>query len=168
MGMVWLEETPMLNVGVMAPDFMLTDQAGRVRSLTASRGSWVVLYFYPKDDTPGCSKEACSFRDALPEFEGLDALVYGVSADDAGSHRAFAEKFSLNFPLVVDADMQVINAYEAYGDKVVNEEVRQGILRLTYLIAPDGRIARTWKVTDPELHAAEVRSALQELSAAPA
>lgn len=158
----------MLNVGELAPGFELRDQSGAVRALSASRGSWVVLYFYPKDDTAGCTKEACSFRDALPEFEDLGAVVYGVSADDEDSHQAFAEKFALTFPLLVDADMRVINAYEAYGDKVVNDEVRQGILRLTYLIDPAGRIAKTWRVTDPEAHAAEVRATIEELSAATA
>jgi peroxiredoxin Q/BCP len=156
----------MLNVGVMAPGFELKDQSGTVRALADSRGSWVVLYFYPKDDTAGCTKEACGFRDALPDFEDLGAVVYGVSADDEDSHTAFADKYSLTFPLLVDSDMSVINRYEAYGDKVVNDEVRQGILRLTYLIDPSGRIARTWQVTDPEAHAVEVKSAIEELSAA--
>lgn len=157
-----------MNTGEMAPDFELHDQAGALRSLSAGRGSWVVLYFYPKDDTAGCTKEACGFRDALPEFEGLGAVVYGVSADDEDSHQAFTEKYSLTFPLLVDSDMRVINAYEAYGDKVVNDEVRQGILRLTYLIDPDGRIAETWRVTDPAAHATEVKAAIEEFSAAPA
>lgn len=158
----------MLYVGETAPGFELRDQTGAVRALSDSRGSWTVLYFYPKDDTAGCTKEACGFRDALPGFEGLGAVVYGVSADDEDSHQAFAEKFSLTFPLLVDTDMRVIRAYGAYGDKVVNDEVRQGILRLTYVIDPDGRVARTWRVTDPEAHAAEVRAAIEELSAAPA
>jgi len=156
----------MVNVGEEAPDFRLVDQTGVTRSLTEARGSWVVLYFYPKDDTPGCTKEACSFRDALPKFEYLGAVVYGVSADDGESHQAFSEKYSLNFPLLVDDDMRVINAYQAYGDKVVNDEVRQGILRVTYLIDPRGRIARAWQVTDPEAHAQEVKDAIEELAAA--
>lgn len=158
----------MLEVGEVAPSFKLQDQSGVTRSLADARGSWVVLYFYPKDDTPGCTVEACSFRDALPDFVGLGASVYGVSADDETSHQAFANKFALNFPLLVDRDMTVINAYEAFGDKVVNDEVRQGILRLTYLIDPDGRIARSWRVSDPQVHAAEVRAAIEKLSAAPA
>ena len=156
----------MLNVGDVAPEFELKDQRGGTKRLSASRGSWVVLYFYPKDDTPGCTKEACSFRDALPRFEELGAVVYGVSADDGDSHQAFAEKYSLNFPLLVDNGMQVINAYEAYGEKVINGEVREGILRLTYLIDPLGRIARVWQVTDPEVHAEEVRDAIEELAPA--
>lgn len=158
----------MLQVGDVAPSFELLDQSGVTRALADGRGSWVVLYFYPKDDTPGCTAEACSFRDALPDFVGLGAVVYGVSADDESSHQAFASKFSLNFPLLIDDDMTVINTYGAYGDKVVNDEVRQGILRLTYLIDPTGRIARSWRVSDPQTHAAEVRAAIEELSAAPA
>jgi len=155
-----------LSVGELAPDFELQDQSGARRTLADSRGSWVVLYFYPKDDTPGCTKEACSFRDALPDFEDLGAVVYGVSADDADSHQAFADKFSLTFPLLVDSDMRVIHAYEAFGDKVVNDVVRQGVLRLTYLIDRRGRIAKTWQVTDPETHAVEVKAAIEELSSA--
>jgi len=154
----------MLNVGQEAPGFALKDQAGVLRRLEDSRGSWAVVYFYPKDDTPGCTKEACSFRDALPRFQDLGAVVYGVSADDGESHQAFAEKYSLNFPLLVDSDMQVINAYGAYGDKVINDEVRQGILRLTYLIDPMGRVARVWQVTDPEVHAEEVKATIEALA----
>lgn len=154
----------MLEAGVMAPDFDLIDQDGIKRSLSDTRGSWTVLYFYPKDDTPGCSAEACSFRDALPEFEGLDAVVYGVSADDQISHRQFAEKFDLNFPLLVDKDRRVIDAYQAYGRKLVGDVVKEGILRRTYLIDPEGRVARSWKVDEPETHAAEVGRAIGELA----
>jgi len=154
----------MLEAGVMAPDFDLIDQDGIKRSLRDTRGSWTVLYFYPKDDTPGCSAEACSFRDALPGFEGLDAVVYGVSADDQISHRQFADKFDLNFPLLVDSDRGVIDAYQAYGDKQVGDVVKEGILRRTYLIDPEGRVARAWEVDQPETHAAEVRRAISELA----
>lgn len=154
----------MLERGEVAPDFELKDQDGVVRRLADNRGSWVVLYFYPKDDTPGCSKEACAFRDAMPDFEGVDAVVYGVSADDEASHRDFAEKFDLNFPLLVDEDRRVIDAYQSYGEKMVGDQVKEGILRRTYLIDPSGRIAHNWEVEDPENHAAEVSKALRQAS----
>ncbi len=151
----------MLDAGTAAPDFDLEDQAGRVHKLSEQRGRWVVLYFYPKDDTAGCTKEACSFRDGLPAFAGLDAVVLGVSADDVGSHNAFAGKYGLNFPLLADVDRRVIDAYQAWGEKERDGERYEGILRITYLIDPSGRIAQTWSVVDPESHAAEVREALE-------
>ena len=154
----------MLEAGVMAPDFELADQDGISRHLNDTRGSWTVLYFYPKDDTPGCTAEACAFRDNLPEFDGIGAVVYGVSADDRDSHHDFAGKFGLNFPLLSDPDRQVIDAYGAYGQKRVGDVVKDGILRRTYLIDPQGRIARSWEVDDPENHASEVRRAIAELA----
>jgi peroxiredoxin Q/BCP len=150
----------MLKVGTTAPDFALPDQDGRVHRLADKRGSWVVLYFYPKDDTPGCTKEACAFRDAMSDLGDLDAVVLGVSADDEASHREFASKYGLNFPLLADVDRRAIEAYEAWGEKE-HEGVRyEGIGRGTYLVDPAGRVAETWLVTDPEAHAAEVREAL--------
>ena len=154
----------MLESGQIAPDFALMDQDGVVRRLSDNRGSWVVLYFYPKDDTPGCTKEACAFRDAMPDFAGIDAVVFGVSADDRSSHQEFASKFELNFPLLVDEDRKVIDEYQAYGQKVIGDQVREGILRRTYLIDPSGRIARSWEVDDPENHAAEVMNAVRQAS----
>lgn len=151
----------MLEVGTTAPDFELRDQSGRAHRLSENRGRWVVLYFYPKDDTTGCTKEACSFRDGLPAFSGMDAVVLGVSADDVSSHKMFAEKYSLNFPLLADVERQVIDAYGAWGEKERDGERYEGILRITYLIDPSGRIAQTWTVLDPETHAAEVREALE-------
>lgn len=151
----------MLRVGSAAPDFALPDQDGRIHRLSDERGSWVVLYFYPKDDTPGCTKEACAFRDAMSELGDLDAVVLGVSADDEASHREFAAKYALNFALLADVDRRVIDAYGAWGEKVRPDGERfEGILRVTYLIDPDGTVAESWLVTDPEAHAGEVRDAL--------
>ena len=150
----------MLNVGTAAPDFALPDQDGRVHRLSELRGSWVVLYFYPKDDTPGCTKEACAFRDSLPRFGELDAVVLGVSADDQASHKEFATKHGLSFPLLADVDKQAIEAYGAWGEKEWAGQKIEGILRISYLIDPEGRIAQAWSVTEPELHADEVREAL--------
>ncbi|MFU8888061.1 MAG: thioredoxin-dependent thiol peroxidase [Trueperaceae bacterium] len=155
----------MLDVGQIAPDFSLHDQDGQVRSLADARGRWVVVYFYPKDDTPGCTKEACAFRDGLPRFEGLNAVVWGVSADDEKAHRKFAEKFALTFPLLVDPDKAVLEAYGAWVEKSMYGKRYMGVQRITYLIDPEGKVARAWPKVKPEEHAEEVASALAELQA---
>ena len=155
----------MLQTGDNAPDFALSDQDGKVHRLSDQKGSWVIMYFYPKDDTPGCTTEACQFRDALPRFGDVGAKVYGISADDRASHEAFAEKFDLNFPRLVDQDMTTINAYGAYGEKEVRGEKRMGILRRSYLIDPQGRVAYVWETVEPDGHADEVRHVLDGLRA---
>ena len=155
----------MLEVGQIAPDFSLHDQDGQVRSLADARGRWVVVYFYPKDDTPGCTKEACAFRDGLPRFDGLNAVVWGVSADDEKAHRKFAEKFGLNFPLLVDPDKGVLEAYGAWVEKSLYGKRYMGVQRITYLIDPDGKVARAWPKVKPEEHAEEVAVVLAELRA---
>lgn len=127
------------------------------------RGRWVVLYFYPKDDTPGCTKEACAFRDAHAELKALGAVVLGVSADGVESHRRFAEKYGLNFPLLADPEKAVIRAYGAWGKKNLYGRVYEGVMRYTFLIDPEGRIARVWKKVKPATHAQEVAAALREL-----
>jgi thioredoxin-dependent peroxiredoxin len=155
----------MLEVGQIAPDFSLHDQDGHVRSLADARGQWAVVYFYPKDDTPGCTKEACAFRDGLPRFEGLNAVVWGVSADDEKAHRKFAEKFELNFPLLVDPGKGMLEAYGAWVEKSMYGKRYMGVQRITYLIDPDGKVARAWPKVKPEEHAEEVAAALAELQA---
>src|SRR5690606_4808257 len=155
-----LRRLRMLNVGTAAPDFELPDQDGRRHRLSDKRGSWVVLYFYPKDDTPGCTKEACAFRDAMADLGDLDAEVFGVSADDTASHAEFAAKYGLNFPLLADVDREVIDAYQAWGEKERDGVRYEGIMRITYLIDPQGMIAQTWTVEEPEAHADEDREAL--------
>lgn len=157
----------MLQVGDVAPDFALPDGHGTVFSLSEQRGKWVVVYFYPKDDTPGCTVEACSFRDELPAFAGLDAQVVGISTDDPDSHVAFSRKYELNFPLLSDPERVAIDAYGAFGEKVLGEQRYEGTYRHSYLIAPDGRIARVWREVDPEKHAEEVKGAIEELSSRP-
>ncbi len=154
----------MLEVGNPAPDFTLEDQSGASHTLSAQRGKWVVVYFYPRDDTPGCTKEACSFRDAMPRLEEVGAVVYGVSADDRASHEKFARKFELNFPLLVDPDMSVLNAYGAYGEKSMYGRTYMGVHRMTYLVDPDGKVAKVWPKVKPEGHAEEVRAAIAELA----
>ncbi|MBW6456861.1 MAG: thioredoxin-dependent thiol peroxidase [Trueperaceae bacterium] len=155
----------MLEVGQIAPDFSLLDQEGQTRSLADARGRWVVVYFYPKDDTPGCTKEACAFRDDLPRFEGLNAVVWGVSADDEKAHRKFAEKFALNFPLLVDPDKAVLEAYGAWVEKSMYGKSYMGVQRITYLIDPEGKVVQSWPKVKPEEHAEEVAAALAELQA---
>lgn len=156
----------MLDVGQTAPDFALEDHSGAVHKLADARGSWVVLYFYPKDDTPGCTVEACEFRDNLEQLTGQGAKVFGLSADDRASHEKFATKHELNFPLLIDPDLSVINAYEAYGEKNMFGKTFEGVFRVTYLIDPQGKIAKTWSKVKPEGHAAEVREAIEALSTA--
>lgn len=154
----------MLEIGSQAPDFELEDQTGTLHTLSSYRGRWVVLYFYPKDDTPGCTAEACGFRDALDALDDLEAAVLGVSADDRASHERFARKYELGFPLLADPDKQVLEAYQAYGEKRNYGRVYQGVLRVTYLIGPDGRIVRTWPKVKAAGHADEVRQALLEVA----
>lgn len=153
----------MLEVGQVAPPFSLVDQDGTARSLADAGGKWLVLYFYPKDDTPGCTKEACAFRDGLPRFEGLDAVVWGVSANDAKDHRKFADKYDLNFPLLVDPDKSMLETYGAWAEKSMYGKTYMGVLRITYLIDPQGHVARVWPKVKPEEHADEVAAALEEL-----
>ena len=135
-----------------APDFTLSDQYEKVHSLSDYKGRWVVLYFYPKDDTPGCTKEACGFRDAVEKFKEKNAVIFGVSKDAIKSHKKFADKFSLNFPLLSDPTLEVIKAYGAWGKKKFMGKEYEGILRNTYLISPEGEIDKTYEKVDPMLH----------------
>ncbi len=121
-----------------------------------------MLYFYPKDDTPGCTKEACSFRDGMGSLKALGATVLGVSADNVDSHGKFANKYELNFPLLADANAETAKAYGAYGDKNMYGKIFTGILRYTFLINPNGEIVKTWKKVLTDTHAADVEKVLQE------
>lgn len=143
-------QTP--SEGTPAPDFSLRDQQGNVRKLADFRGKWLVLYFYPKDDTPGCTTEACSFRDGQALISALGAQVVGVSIDDSSSHSAFAEKHKLPFPLLADADGIVAARYGALSDwKVFKFAKRQ-----TFLIDPKGVVRKAYLDVDPDTHAAQV------------
>ncbi|MGQ9510724.1 MAG: thioredoxin-dependent thiol peroxidase [Thermaceae bacterium] len=153
----------MAELGGIAPDFSLPDQDGRVHRLSDYRGRWVVLYFYPKDDTPGCTVEARGFRDEKGRLEELGAVVLGVSADGVESHKAFAEKHRLNFPLLADPNREAIRAYGAWGKKKLYGKEYEGVLRQTFLIDPEGRIAKVWRKVKPEGHAEEVARALEVL-----
>jgi peroxiredoxin Q/BCP len=153
----------MLEPGSFAPPFTLTDSQGRAVSLADFAGRHVVLYFYPKDDTPGCTKEACGFRDAWAELQALGVAVLGVSADDAGSHAKFATKYRLPFPLLSDPGHAVMTAYGAYGEKMMYGVRKVGVIRSTVWIGPDGRVRRHWaRVANAERHPDQVLAALRD------
>ncbi len=154
------------EVGQVAPAVVLPDETGKVHDLAEQRGRWTVLYFYPKDDTPGCNTEACQFRDLHTELASIDADVWGVSKDSAASHRRFREKFELPFTLLSDPDREVIERYGAWGEKTAMGRTYMGIIRSTFLIDPDGRVARVWPKVKADGHAAEVLQALAEERAA--
>ena len=146
-------------VGSVAPDFALKDQNGQMHRLSDYAGRWLVLYFYPRDDTPGCTKEACRFRDDIGVLGNLNAAVVGVSVDDTRSHAAFSSKFQLPFPLLSDPDGQTAAAY----DSLLNLGLVKFALRHTFIIAPDGRIAARFDKVDPAIHAQEVARSLGAL-----
>ena len=139
--------------GSRAPDFTLASDRGGDVTLSRLRGKKVVLYFYPKDDTPGCTIQACDFRDAQPTFEGLDAVVLGVSADSIESHGKFRDKFGLNFPLLADEDHAVSEAYGVWKEKEMYGRSFMGIERSTFLIDEDGVVAEAWRKVTPKGHA---------------
>ena len=153
----------MLEPGSPAPAFTLTDGEGRPVSLTDFAGRHLVLYFYPKDDTPGCTKEACGFRDAWRELQDLGVAVLGVSADDAASHARFASKYRLPFPLLSDPDHRVMTAYGAYGEKMMYGVKKVGVIRSTVWIGPDGRVRHHWaRVANAERHPEQVLTTLRD------
>jgi thioredoxin-dependent peroxiredoxin len=143
--------------GRKAPDFALNDAAGRRVSLTDFKGQHVVVYFYPKDDTPGCTKEACGFRDHWKELQKAGVVVLGVSPDSGASHAKFAAKYKLNFPLLSDPDRKVMTAWGAYGDKVMYGKKTKGVIRSSVWIGPDGVVRKHWaRVADAGKHPAQV------------
>ena len=146
-------------VGGLAPEFTLPDQAGVQRSLREWRGKWLVLYFYPKDDSPGCTTEACAFRDDLAQLTALGAQVVGISVDDTASHQAFAEKYHLPFPLLADASAEVATRYGA----ITNLLVMKFAKRYTFLIDPNGRVAKVYLAVEASRHSAEIIADLNSL-----
>jgi peroxiredoxin Q/BCP len=151
--------TDVPKLGQPAPGFALPDQAGKSHALKDYANQWVVLYFYPKDDTPGCTKEACGFRDDLHQLEKLGAKVIGVSVDDTDSHAKFAQKYHLPFPLLADKDGQVADSYGA----LTNLGLIKIAKRYTFLIGPDGNLARSYLSVDTSRHSQEIIDDLKKL-----
>jgi thioredoxin-dependent peroxiredoxin len=154
---------PLIEPGKKAPSFSLKDQDGTVHRLSDSTGKPVVLYFYPKDDTPGCTAEACAFRDNLPPFKKSKAVVLGVSILDEASKARFAAKHNLTFPLLADADHAVADKYGVWQKKSLYGRQFMGIVRTTYLIAADGKVARRWDNVKVNGHAEAVLAAVTDL-----
>ena len=150
----------MLAIGDTAPAFALPDENGNTQLLSTREGKWTLLYFYPKDDTPGCTKEACAIRDAYEDFERLGVGVWGVSTDSPESHRAFKAKYNLPFTLLSNESAEMIRAYEAQDEKT------GGTTRVSYLIAPDLTIAKESPKVDPANHAAEILRDVERLATA--
>ena len=149
----------MLKEGDAAPDFTTRDAKGNLVKLSDFRGQKVVLYFYPKDDTPGCTKEACSFRDSYPSFEDRNIKVLGVSLDSEASHQAFASKYNLPFTLLSDTDHSVSEAYGVYGEQTWGDKKYLGLARKTFLIDEAGRIKKVFDKVNVEQHSDEVLEA---------
>ena len=147
--------------GKKAPDFKLTDQNEKTISLSDYKGKNVILYFYPKDDTSGCTKEACSFRDDFPKFKKVDAVILGVSPDSVESHKKFAKKYNLNFSLLADEDKEVIKKYDVWKEKSMYGRKYMGVERTTYIIDPEGKIKRVFRKVKVDGHNKEVMEALK-------
>ncbi len=152
-----------LNVGDPAPDFSLPDSTGKLTHLHEFRGQWVVLYFYPRDNTPGCTKEACGFRDAYLDYQSSEVVVLGISADDAKSHQKFIQKYELPFPLLCDIGGEVARNYASYGLKKFMGKEFEGVYRHSFLIDPEGNLARIYHKVKPETHARELLQDLETL-----
>ena len=151
----------MPQAGDLAPEVALPDEHGVIHRLADRRGSWTVVYFYPKDDTPGCTTEACGFRDVSGELGGLGAEVWGISPDGAGSHAAFRAKFGLPFTLLSDVDHAAAEAFGAWGEKRNYGRTYMGIIRSSFLVDPDGRVATAWPSVRADGHADQVVEALR-------
>jgi thioredoxin-dependent peroxiredoxin len=151
----------LLTVGTQAPEFTTTDQDGKKRSLGDFKGKKVILYFYPKDNTPGCTKEACAFRDHFAEFRQLGVEILGVSVDHEKSHKSFAQKYDLPFTLLTDTDKSLVEAYGVWGEKNLYGKKYLGTNRVTYLIDEAGKIAAVFPKVKPDKHAEEILALLQ-------
>lgn len=153
-----------IQIGNQAPEFTLPDQQGIMHNLTQYRGQWIVLYFYPKDDTPGCTKEACSFRDNFESLKERGIVVLGVSKDTQASHKKFADKYNLNFTLLSDESAEMIKQYEAFGEKKFMGKTFQGVHRITYIIDPQGIIRKVYEKVKVDEHAQEILRDINMLS----
>jgi peroxiredoxin Q/BCP len=154
----------MPSVGEKAPEFTLQDQEGKEHSLEDYRGKWVLLYFYPKDDTPGCTIEACTIRDQFKNFKKIGAVVLGCSTDSVESHKKFAAAYELPFTLLADPNKEVVGKYGVFGEKKLYGKTYMGTHRTSFLIDPAGKVAKVYEKVKPEKHAAAVVADLKEMS----
>ncbi|MBX3045765.1 MAG: thioredoxin-dependent thiol peroxidase [Anaerolineales bacterium] len=154
-----------LKIGQKAPDFKLPDENGKLHSLSDYKGKTVVLYFYPADDTPGCTLEACNFRDDYLKYKAAGAVILGVSPDDEESHEKFKKKFNLPFPLLADVGHKVSEKYGVWGEKTMFGKKYMGVIRSTFLIGPDGKIAELYNKVSVPKHSEKVLKAVEELQA---
>lgn len=152
---------PKPNINEIAPDFTLTNQNGEKRTLSDYRGQYVVLYFYPKDDTPGCTVQACSYRDSMKEFTDRNIKVFGISKDDAKSHSTFLAKFNLNFELLADDQKEVVTLYDVYKEKNMYGNITMGVVRTTFVIDPQGKIVAIFDKVKPEEDVQQVLSVIK-------
>ncbi len=155
----------MPSEGSTAPAFTLPDQEGKMHSLADYAGTWVLVYFYPKDDTPGCTIEACAIRDQFKDFSSIGAVVLGISTDSVASHRKFASAYELPFTLLADEHKEIVGRYGVFGEKKFMGKTYMGTTRASFLIAPDGTIAKVYPKVKPEQHAAEVVADLKAFGA---
>lgn len=156
--------TPLPTVGSAAPGFSLPDQDGKVHTLSEYKGKWILLYFYPKDDTPGCTIEACTIRDQFQNFGKIGAVVLGVSTDTVKSHKKFADAYGLQFTLLADETKEMVNAYGVYGEKKFMGRVYTGTKRTSFLIDPLGKIAKVYENVKPKVHAMDVIADLKQFT----
>ena len=155
----------MLEIGTKAPEFCLPNQDETEICLRDLSGKWIVLYFYPKDNTPGCTTEACDFTEAMPDFEALDAVILGVSPDSPKKHTNFIEKKALTITLLADEDKELCNAYDVWKLKKFMGKEYMGVVRTTYIISPEGEIVAAWDKVRVKAHAQTVKEKLKELQA---
>ena len=153
-----------LKIGQKAPAFKLPDQTGAIHQLKDHLGKWVLVYFYPKDDTPGCTAEACSLRDNFPKFKKINTVVLGVSVDPVKKHEKFATKYNLPFTLLADEDKQMVEKYGVWAEKSMYGRKYMGTLRTSFLIDPTGKIAKIYEGVKPATHAEEVLADLKVIS----
>ncbi len=151
-----------INEGVLAPDFTLPSSEGKDVTLSSLKGKYVVLYFYPKDDTPGCTKEACNFRDRVADYESVGAKIYGVSVDDMNSHQKFIKKYQLPFPLLADTEKKVVGLYGVWKEKSFMGKKYMGTERNTFVIDPEGKIIKIFEKVKVDDHHQEVLAFIQE------
>jgi thioredoxin-dependent peroxiredoxin len=156
-------DTTMPSLHTPAPDFSLPDQNGTMHTLSSYKGKWVLLYFYPKDDTPGCTKEACVLRDSFPAFEKLNAVIFGISTDSEKSHKKFEEKYALPFTLLSDTEKTMVRGYGVWAPKKFMGREFLGVQRTSFLIDPEGKIVKMYENVKPADHADEVLRDLEEL-----